>query len=291
MNREQHVERILFANFLLMPGFAADRTIPTVGPFDQKALDRREVLANTITEDARQALARLSDDDFRIGFSTSHFARSEMAKALVESFKSKARELGQLPWYGRGLGHLDHQADYRRWSAMAHLNLSEAVCLTLGVEPSNFSEDELRALSKDFAAKPPPFGAIGHFIGWRFEVVRRRFDPQDAGDVAISTSELTAWIESVDLEIPDGFRRVFMKRFASKAEGAALQVLKIDRRELNSIAKLLTAIATDHYGYDPSSQRGRASPKLKDLSDRLGLELSEDTILKILRIGASFLPK
>ncbi|GAB1364724.1 hypothetical protein MASR1M32_39600 [Rhodobacter sp.] len=43
--------------------------------------------------------------------------------------------------------------------------------------------------------------------------------------------------------------------------------------------------------YDPGSKRSPIPTELEDIAARLGLELSHDTILKYLRLGAQHLPK
>lgn len=57
------------------------------------------------------------------------------------------------------------------------------------------------------------------------------------------------------------------------------------------MAKLLVAIAIEQFGYDPGSKRSPIPTELEDVAARLGLELSHDTILKYLRLGAQHLPK
>ncbi len=239
-------------------------------------------------------MGAMSDLELGEGFAPSGRGVTALARSTMAPSIMLALDLRKQPWFQGGLGHLDFQANFRHWATMAYLNLDEAVCLTLGVPPTTFSEAELRKFSKDEFDPAIRSWHVGRFIGRRYEVLRRRFDPQTTGEVAIQTMELTDWIQEVDLEVPEKFRKVFLKRFeavATREVSGGRQGPSVHRRELNSVARLLTAIAIDRYGFQPHSQRGHAPAKLKNIADQQGLEISEETILKFLRLGASFLPK
>ena len=57
------------------------------------------------------------------------------------------------------------------------------------------------------------------------------------------------------------------------------------------MAKLLTAIAIEEYGYKPNSRRSPIPGEIESICDRQGLPVSKETILKYLRLGTSHLLK
>ena len=64
---------------------------------------------------------------------------------------------------------------------------------------------------------------------------------------------------------------------------------KLDKREVATVAKVITALAIDGYGYQPNSKRSPIPGELEGVCDRLGLSVSRETILKYLRMGSKFL--
>ena len=63
-----------------------------------------------------------------------------------------------------------------------------------------------------------------------------------------------------------------------------------DKREVDKIAQILTAIAISELGYRPGAKRSPIPKEIADSAANMGLEISDDTIRKYLKIGASFLP-
>ena len=64
-----------------------------------------------------------------------------------------------------------------------------------------------------------------------------------------------------------------------------------DPREVRSLARLLTAIAIEEYGYQPSALRSPIPKEMESICDRQGLSVTRDTILKFLRLGANLQDK
>ena len=132
-------------------------------------------------------------------------------------------------------------------------------------------------------------------------MIRRRLAPHGwLGSVY--PKELTEWVRTVELDCHPGFLR--MLEIVDKRENSAVEsdatsqdapALASERvpegREIASLAKLLTAIAIEEYGYDPASRRSPIPREIQDIADRLGLSVSQDTIRKYLQIGAKYLPK
>jgi hypothetical protein len=63
-----------------------------------------------------------------------------------------------------------------------------------------------------------------------------------------------------------------------------------DKREIDKIAQLFTAIAIDAYGFRPDQKRSPIPKEITDIAARLGLSVTADTVRKYLKRGASFLP-
>ena len=106
------------------------------------------------------------------------------------------------------------------------------------------------------------------------------------------------------MEVPDEWYDALRQRLATESETQAVstdaeredaQALTVESapegREVASLAKLLTAIAIEEYGYDPASRRSPIPREIQDIATRLGLSVSQDTIRKYLQMGARYLPK
>lgn len=50
-------------------------------------------------------------------------------------------------------------------------------------------------------------------------------------------------------------------------------------------------MAMDVYGYDPTAARSPIPKEIEDIALRLGLQITADTVRKILREGSQYLPE
>lgn len=69
------------------------------------------------------------------------------------------------------------------------------------------------------------------------------------------------------------------------------EVKAVSSRERQTLNKILIAMATDGYGYDPDAARSPFPKELEGILDRMGLSVSDDTIRAKLKDAAELLPK
>lgn len=165
---------------------------------------------------------------------------------------------------------------------MPAVTLKEAVALTLGVEPQRFGGDLLPGLAKDFDTLGSE-GLVTHFIGQRYELMRRQFDPGSVNNVIIPMIELKGWVIETGIELPPDFRRYILKGDYAVPD---TQVKSISDHRARGMAMLIYAIAVAKFGYDKNKPRNSAVPQMMQIVDEMGLNLSEDSIRRYLKIGA-----
>ena len=169
---------------------------------------------------------------------------------------------------------------------MPHYSVVEALCLSVGVEPNHFGEKTLTGLQNERHTNLYP--ALRYLVR-RLDQFQRKFPSYRCHD-QISPRELFAWFDEISLDVHPEFTSQALVAAPSKDavdDNAANK--KPDRRELDSIAQLFTAIAIDGYGYDPTAARSPIPKEIQDIAASLGMEISDDTIRKYLRIGAKFI--
>ena len=69
------------------------------------------------------------------------------------------------------------------------------------------------------------------------------------------------------------------------------QEISGDLREVQAVARILTAIAIEEYGYVPQAPRSPIPNEIRDITQRAGIPVSPDTIRKYLQIGSKHLQK
>jgi hypothetical protein len=130
------------------------------------------------------------------------------------------------------------------------------------------------------------------------EQLRREFDPHNFHQ-KLKAGELLEWIERVNFPVHHRFSQMLGVMVqagdrgtpnANEEYGEASSGI-VDNRERISLAKLITALAIDGYGYKPTSRRSPIPNEITSITDRLGLSVSNDTVRKYLRLGAQHLPE
>lgn len=197
-------------------------------------------------------------------------------------------------WYAGGFGHPEHVADFETWCRMDHLNLREALCLSIGVNPHDFSERSLETLQKS------PFENLApqlKLLLMRFEQLQRKFGLRGPR-FAISSSVLLRWVEEIEMEVHPEFLRLMRRYHGAKKNGsapvqpkavppiAAQGTTRPDAREVASMARLILAIAIEEYGYQPGSLRSPIPKEIADIAAEHGIAITPETVRKFLLIGA-----
>jgi hypothetical protein len=214
-------------------------------------------------------------------------------RGQYENAETFARTL--YPVCAAGLGAPRLMADFGHWSKSAYFKLEEALWLSSGLDPDAiYRTKDIRA-----PAGTGKLHAIDTFVGRRRELLRREFNP-NGYETRVSAADLNAWIKRVDFDVHPGFADMLAVKCARDAgakadrNGSGRELAnhsgRTDLRELQSLSKLLVAIAIREYGYRPDDARSPIPKEIEAIADELGLEVSRETILKYLRLGASYLP-
>ncbi|PTV94061.1 hypothetical protein C8J27_110112 [Rhodobacter aestuarii] len=189
------------------------------------------------------------------------------------------------------------QIDLDYWSAFRSVTLEQAVFLSLGRDPREASYD---IICQSYG-RSEEADEVLLFLEDRYELIANAMgcDPV-APEAQINLTDFHAWIEEVAICVDPAFRATLRTRFAAPEDSGRIlapvsealdQKQVLDQRERNSMAKLLTAIAIDAYGYDPDASRSKLPKEIEGICALLGLEVTTDTVRKYLRLGKQFLPK
>jgi hypothetical protein len=203
--------------------------------------------------------------------------------------------------------------DYDYWSKAAFFSIDELLWLSVGLEP-------LPEFATALEERPGGSQKRHHVVVYllaQLELFRRGLDPNHY-ERRHTPKSILEWANLVEHQLHPGFRRILekmVKRAAAskldaslasvsqdgtsggevQPEGATAFIAsdpkRFDPRERRGMAKLLVALAIEQFGYDPTSKRGPIPKELEDIALRLGLEISQQTILKYLRLGAQSLPQ
>jgi hypothetical protein len=262
----------------------------SVGPFEPSVFDDFDASRQAIVDACLEKVRTYSDNDLSeiIGSIESMSADVHgWSKFLRDEVNDHKRRVP--PWYAGGWGHPDHRADFDYWTKMPKFDLAELTCLSIGISPPEYSKDQLYKLatSKD----RPQYWPTVEFLLKRYEQLARRFNFQGRPR-SIYPRDFIDWAVQFEFEVHPGFLEP-LKRFhlgKHTAEAASAPAAKTDKREIHSIAQLFAAMAIEQFGYDPKQARSPITKEIGDLAAGMGLSISDDTILKYLRIGARHIP-
>ena len=181
---------------------------------------------------------------------------------------------------------------------MEDYSLHEALLLSVGVEPTHFDEDWVLDIKKRM--KLGKLIAPVEFLAKRHEQFLRKYPRGPSGLAHASPAFLWHWFEDVGMTIHSGFREALRHRvirrkaeasFAEQMKATESSVAKSDPREIDKIAQLFAAMAIDQLGYRPDAARSPVPKEIADLAASMGLSISDDTVRKYLRRGATFIPE
>jgi len=240
-------------------------------------------------------LAEMDSEQIGNWFSIEGQPINEESKSWVASYKREVEQkFVRLPvWYRIALFRTKALADFEHWARAEFLTVDEVVCLSVGLEPN----EQLVRLIKpsDERGDIQKMDEVAEYMSRHKETIRRKFDPYDnhkKPDLAI----LFDWIKTVKLDVHSSFMAMLEKRIISeqsttKISAATENPDQMDGREKVSMSKLIAAMAIDCYGYDPRAKRSDIPNEIQGIADRLGLEISGDTIRKYLKKGSELIPE
>ncbi|MCF1708271.1 hypothetical protein L0V05_05495 [Tabrizicola sp. J26] len=269
---------------------------PAIGPdFDALMMRVDEVIASGRRR-IREWIVAQGGEQLAKSFDRRGVATEPAAEQWQRGDKQRATDLVRSlhPAMAAALGAPRLMADFEHWGRSAYFELSEALWLSFGLEPAGIYEGrKLSIVKKDST------DLIDQYALRRAELIRRRFNP-DGYDHRVSPTELLAWVQEVELDVHPGFAAMLADMVARSkdiavepppGQAAVEGSSKFDDREKRSLSMLLVALAITDHGYQPNQARSPIPKEFEDMAARLGLELTRETILKYLRLGASQLPE
>ncbi len=266
-----------------------------MGPEYTAEMKRLQAIRSTIFGEIKRDLAELPVEKLAHHFQPDGYPISDEAKALVARFRGEIRNAFDRlkPWYTATLFRTDQLADFDHWGRSEFLSVDEIVWLSVGLEPSADLADRIKPYNK--YGNSLELGRVETYMSRHKEIIRRKFDPYDFGDKP-RYQGLHAWIKEVSLDVHPEFLRIIDKERLVDATRPELREEvtggpDLDGREKNSMLKLIVAMAIDGYRLDPSARRSEIPNEIQGAADRLGLELSSNTIRKYLKQGAELLPE
>ncbi|MEE9376347.1 MAG: hypothetical protein V3V04_08415 [Rhizobiaceae bacterium] len=235
---------------------------------------------NTLAEGNRIEISRLGDAD----------------RKNFRYFISRAEEICP-PWFAAGFGVEGYEADYKYWVRVDRWTIDEATALSIGFNP--ISNIEVPSENSNLYDEAPKY------YQKRRRLVAGRFFQKDEfrgivledtiiGDV--TPDDFCCWAMEIDLEVPKKLYNSlieYQKKIVQRAEHSPQEAEKssLEKRERASLFTLLAGLAIGGYGYNPTSVRSEVPKEIRSDLNKIGLDLSEDTIRKYLREATADLPK
>jgi hypothetical protein len=272
--------------------------VQTIGPFDPDVWHRLGEMRRSVMDLCVDWLRSSSDDRIAIVLRNRNVRpagigqtdqRDPEAQEWFNLGEGRLAELNRIspPWYAGGFGHPDHVADFEYWSKMAQFSVGELTCLSVGIEPKEYPGKRLKELSK--SSDRPKFWKPQQFILLRYEQLNRTFD-RHGHDRSVSPNNFLDWVDQFEFPVHPEFLGLLRRFHGQRDEAKALiNVRKTDRREVDSIAILFTAMAIDLLGYVPGAARSPIPKEIGEIVASLGMTITEETIRKYLRIGEDFI--
>lgn len=265
-----------------------------MGPEYTAEMKRLQTIRSSMFGKIKKDLAEVPVEKLAQDFQPDGYPISDEATALVARFRGEIRSAFDRlkPWYMATLFRTDQLADFDHWGRSEFLSVDEIVWLSVGLEPS--ADLASRINPNDKYGKTQKLGKVETYMSRHKEIIRRKFDPHNFGDKP-RYQDLHTWIKEVSLDVHPEFLRIIDKeRMAGETKtelsGEVTCGPDLDSREKNSMLKLIVAMAIDGYRFDPNARRSEIPNEIKNAADRLGLELSSNTIRKYLKQGGELLP-
>lgn len=290
-DRNLHTARLLKKKLGNLLSWTPPQIIKSVGPFQPEIFEEKHGRIEEVIEACQEKLAAYSDDQFNELVSSdplipNHFERD------WERFKEaeiKKMTQSEPAWYAAGFGHPDYAADFEYWSQSPYYTNHEALLLSLGVEPKHFTEQQLDIMEAK-VQKGSELWSTLHYMLRRRQQFSRKF-PKHFESGRIRPQDLFTWFALVNLDVPKEFTSCYATDPGNQPHGEAeLPTKRPHKRELDTVAQLFTVMAIEYFGYRPQDARSPTSKEITDAAAKAGIEISDDTVRKYLRLGASFIP-
>lgn len=298
---DPHRRQLLKAKLGALLTWQKPALVRTVGPFDPAAFDPFDAKRQALITECVDKLADYADDQIartaevvashRMGFLTEpRDSRKDVGREWQDLLVSEiASLLRKTPdWYLGGFGHPDHVADFDYWTKMSSFNLAELTCLSVGIDPREFSLKRFHDLSA--SKERHQFCKPLEYVVRQYELLLREFGSYSPADL-VEPEDFIAWSDQVALDIHPAFLGPLRRLHPGVPTDPAAPNQKQNKREVDTIAQLFTAMAIELFGYHPGHARSTAPKDICEVAASLGITITEETILKYLRRGATFISR
>lgn len=288
--RDFHMERLLSNKFGKLFDWKPPKLYNSIGPFEPEIFERHFEKINDTLKICRETLISMSEEEFGelITIDLSIKSQSRQHWRLLQNAEIGLIIREEPVWYAGGFGHPDYAADFDYWSQAPHYTRDEALLLSVGVEPKHLPELVLNAVEAKAKHGFEHCATLKYLIRRR-EQFKRQF-PYNHGSDKISPEQLFDWFEQINLQMPKEFTSRYLKDAKHRAPPRDEQPAKRPhKRELDMIAQLFTVMAIEYYGYRPQDTRSPTPKEIVDAAAKAGIDVSDDTVRKYLRLGASFI--
>ncbi|PVH27726.1 hypothetical protein [Pararhodobacter oceanensis] len=274
----------------------ADEILP-LGEDYNRTMTRILAKRNDFLAEITKRLAAMSDEELAQSYDREGKPQTEAEKSWFDITKRRILDAfsGLSTWYLAPLFRTSDLANFEHWGRSSFWSLDEVVWLSVGLEPS--ASLSAAASPYDQFGRPRTLKTVALYMSRHTELLRREFQ-LFAQSEEIKANALLRWIERVNFPVHPEFLAMLQQAVGDPGSNSSVPTVERDdngagypdAREKVSLAKLLTAIATDAYGYDPSQPRSPIPGEIASIADKLGLSVSKDTIRKYLQLGAQHLP-
>lgn len=220
-----------------------------------------------------------------------------------------ADHVARLPFWVRGvIGLPNASADYASWGKAPGLTATEAFLLSLGLNPLETFLQVFGGSVGGPAAEDP----LTEALRMSHKVFARAVDPAGTNDI-IDAAQILRALTFGGFEATVGFRAMLDKmvwRLHARQQPVSARsdddveitiedasdptaqpapfrdATVLDRREFNTMARLVATLAMEHYGHDPTARKSDAPAQISGKATLHGFQISEKTVLKYLRHGA-----
>ena len=291
--RGLHLSNILDKKLGKLRDWTAPKIMNSTGPFNPEIFDQFDTRRREVVEACEAKLAAYSNDQIDELVFSDPISPNRIERDWKNFMRAEIDKLGKSepPWYAAGFGHPDYIADFSYWAQTSYFSDHEALFLSLGVEPKHFDENQVEKISQRVARGDNLWPTL-HYMLRRREQMSRQF-PRYSTHGQISPKELFRWFALVELEVHPLFTSRYPIASNEQLQDKSQEDLPPKRphkRELDTIAQLFTVMAIECYGYRPDEARSPTPREIVDSAAKIGVQISDDTVRKYLRLGASFIP-
>jgi len=165
---------------------------------------------------------------------------------------------------------------YRYWGQQPLWTLTEAAYLLAGLPPSDNPQDAW--------FNPPQKAEMFHRrikMAIAVQDIKQTYKVQGVRERSIKPSEVVRWAQVKKYRIPTPLR---------KLASVVSETDPLRTTERNTLLKLVGGMAAAKYKWQPGV-RGSASTNIADDLNKLGIELTDETVHKWLMAAAEYLPE